>query len=184
MLIEKLISETPSMNKDDFLKLIPELQDEVGLNQRNPWHHLDVWEHTLLAMDLSPSDPIVRMTLLLHDIGKPSCMVIDEEGIGHFYGHPRKGAEIAEKILERFNEFSEEDKALIIELIKEHDHFIGTKPKSIKKRILKWGDNLPKLIEVQKADALAHNPDKLEARTSHLDGLEERIKLVKETMAL
>lgn len=181
-MLKELTSEKPSLYKEKFLKLIPELQDEVGLDQRNPWHHLDVWEHTLLAMDLSPADKIIRMALLLHDIGKPSCMFVDEDGIGHFYGHPRKGAEMAEKILERFSEFSFEEKALIIELIKEHDSYIGSKPKSIRKRILKWGEDLPKLIEVQKADAFAHNPEKQEARTSHLVGLEERIQEVKETM--
>lgn len=31
------------------------------------------------------------LAMLLHDIAKPEVMVIDENGIGHFHGHPQRG---------------------------------------------------------------------------------------------
>ena len=43
----------------------------IGFEHKHPHHHLDVWNHTLLALSYSPKDFDIRLVLLLHDIGKP-----------------------------------------------------------------------------------------------------------------
>ena len=60
-------------NLEYILKIIPELKDMIGFEHRHPHHHLDVWNHTLLAISYSPKVFDVRLVLLLHDIGKPHC---------------------------------------------------------------------------------------------------------------
>lgn len=177
--LNKLLSEKPSDYAADFLTFIPELKSCVGFDQKNPWHHLDVWNHILYAMDLSPKNKIVRMSLLLHDIGKPETMTIDDNGIGHFFGHPLKGYEMSKEILIRFDCFNDEERNNILYLIKHHDSPIGQTDKTLKKKIKNLGENLDNLIEVQKADALAHNPEKLDQRIKILEDVDKRIKLLR-----
>lgn len=58
-------------NLDNLFRIIPEAKYMVGFKHNHPHHHLDVWNHTLLAISMSPNIIIVRLALLLHDIGKP-----------------------------------------------------------------------------------------------------------------
>ena len=58
-------------NMDDLLLIIPEIKNMIGFEHNHPHHHLDVWNHTLLALSLSENDFDIRLCLLLHDIGKP-----------------------------------------------------------------------------------------------------------------
>lgn len=72
-------------NLDDLLSLIPELKDMLGFEHKHPHHHLDVWNHTLHALSLSEKDFIIRLVLLLHDIGKPYSY--QEGEVRHFKKH-------------------------------------------------------------------------------------------------
>ena len=74
---------------DVFAVVIPEIRPMFGFEQHNPHHIYDVWEHTLVAMEHTQQDLIPRLTMLLHDIGKPSCFTMDEKGVGHFMGHQK-----------------------------------------------------------------------------------------------
>ena len=57
-------------NIDLLFSLIPELKYMVGFDQKHPHHHLDVWQHTLLALRFSLNYFDIRLSLLCHDIGK------------------------------------------------------------------------------------------------------------------
>ena len=83
-----------------IFKIIPELRAEKGFNQKSEWHCYDVWEHTIHSIASCDQDPTSRLTLLLHDIGKPYSYQDDGE-VRHFKGHARKSAEMAKPILER-----------------------------------------------------------------------------------
>lgn len=77
--------------------LLPELTLGVGMAQRADFHKYDVAEHSIHAFALVP--PHLRLTALLHDIGKPTVFLRN----GNFHGHELEGAEIAYEIaLERF----------------------------------------------------------------------------------
>ena len=43
-------------NLDYLIKIIPEIRFMFNFDQKNPQHHLDVWNHTLLALSLSEKD--------------------------------------------------------------------------------------------------------------------------------
>ena len=76
----------------------PELARQQGVAQ-NKIPGEDLWRHTLRSVDAAPADrPTVRLAALLHDIGKP-----DTAADGHFYGHERVGAELAEAFLTRLH---------------------------------------------------------------------------------
>lgn len=101
-----------------FPEIIP-MKDMV----QNEYHHLDVWEHSLLALDFFERETIpdslfshlleiekylnfeivkgrtrrslLKLAVLLHDVGKPSVRMIDKNGRIRFFDHHNKGAEIA-----------------------------------------------------------------------------------------
>jgi len=146
----KLLQETKLLGF-----ILPELQKAVGFNQQNPHHDKDVFEHILAVVEKCPPSLNLRVAALLHDIAKPDCFTIDKEGIGHFYGHDKKGVILSEQILRRLK-FDNQSLSKIIILVKEHMNIL-TKPTnaSVKRLINRVGvDLVNDLFALQRADAL------------------------------
>jgi len=138
--------------------LIPEINEMVGFNQNNPYHHLDVWNHTVTAISNVSNDNIIRLVMLLHDIGKPRSYTEDERG-GHFYGHPKVSADMAKDILERL-ECDSDTASMVIELVLQHDVEINPSKKSVRRWLNRLGkDQFERLLEVKIADAKAQSPE-------------------------
>ena len=141
-----------------ILNIIPELKSMVGKEQHCPYHIYDIWNHSVIAMSNTPNDAVLRLTMLLHDIGKVETFNLDNNGIGHFYGHPKISCEISRKILSKLK-FDNKTKDNILMLIKQHEvPFILTK-KWVKKMLGKIGEKaFRQLLYVRFADNVAHNP--------------------------
>ena len=142
----------------------------MNFEHKHPHHHLDVWNHTLLALSLSNVDFDIRLVLLLHDIGKPFSY-IEKNNIRHFYNHPLISANISKNILLRLN-YSDEYIDKIYYLIRYHDFPISTKLINNNVELVR------KLYEIQYCDALAHHPDKLEKRKEYLQKIKIKINNV------
>lgn len=139
--------------------LIPELRAEFDFPQDNPYHDLDVWEHTVAAVGGIEADPVLRLVMLLHDIGKPSCRTTDAKGTGHFYGHGEKSAELAEKILKRLK-FDGKTVRTAVTLVRCHDLPLTGDEKLMKRRLNLLGEkNLRLLLKVRAADVRAQAPE-------------------------
>lgn len=158
-------------NMDILLKLIPEIEDMICFPHNHPHHHLDVWEHTLLALSLAPKDFEIRLVLLLHDIGKPHSY--QDKEIRHFKGHAMVSSEMSYNILKRLG-FSDIEIEEICYLIKEHDFPITKKEISDNKELAK------KKFQVQLCDALAHDPFMLEKRIAYLNYINEWLNVGQE----
>ncbi len=78
--------------------IIPEILPMVGYDQQNHHHSWDLWEHTVRAVEGVPPEPDLRLTMLLHDTGKPAVRTTDERGEGHYRGHQAASARIAERV--------------------------------------------------------------------------------------
>ncbi|MBQ8375395.1 MAG: CCA tRNA nucleotidyltransferase [Clostridia bacterium] len=78
-----------------FERIFPELAKGKGLAQRADFHRYDVLEHSFRAVKYAP--PSVRLAALLHDVGKPLCMLRD----GNAHAHPVEGETLAKEILTR-----------------------------------------------------------------------------------
>lgn len=147
-------------NLEFLLELIPELKDMIGFEHNHPHHHLDVWNHTLLALSLSCNDFEIRFILLLHDIGKPHCY--QDKEIRHFVGHATVSSAISRNILERLK-YNDDFINEVCYLIERHDSLLSSK------EILLDYNLAYKQYLIQYCDALAHNPEKLEKRIKYLD---------------
>ncbi len=153
-------------NLDYLVKIIPEIRFMFNFDQKNPQHHLDVWNHTLLALSLSEKDFDVRLCLLLHDIGKPFSY--QEEKVRHFKNHNKISANISKELLCRLK-YDEEYIMKISTMIYLHDLPI------LDSQIEEDYDFCLKLYEVQRCDALAHNPIYLKRRIEYLDKTKEKL---------
>ena len=132
--------------------IIPEISPCVGFDQYSRYHAYDVWEHTALAVEHSSPDPDVRLALLFHDIGKPDCFTMDDEGNGHFAGHEKVSAEIAENVLKRLN-FPANTINRVEKLIKFHYITPVDDHKVVRKLLSKVGEeDFFLLAEVMKGD--------------------------------
>jgi len=116
----RIIDETGVLSQ-----FVPEIEMVRGVKQ-NPYHHLDVWNHSLLALEEYEKKPIpeflsdyskelteyfntrivydkfkfqiIKYALLMHDIGKARTKRVNKNGWISFVGHEKVGADIAESI--------------------------------------------------------------------------------------
>lgn len=141
--------------------VIPELKPAFDCVQNNPWHIYNVYDHIIHAVDAAPKDEIIRLTMLLHDIGKPSVKTTDEKGIDHFKFHAPVGADIAKKVLKRFK-VSNEVYDKVTTLIRYHQCVENVDDIRVKRWLAKIGADYTKvLFKVRISDLYAHNPGKI-----------------------
>ncbi len=157
------------LNKEIIFDIIPELKAEEGFEHKHPNHIYDVWEHTKVAIKKSKSDLQIRLTLLLHDIGKPHSYQEDGE-VRHFKGHPQKSAEMAQVILNRLG-YDESEIEDICYLVAHHNDIIDiSKVDSSNIELTK------KLLHIQYCDAYSHHPEHIQKRVQKLDEISEKLQ--------
>lgn len=157
-------------------KILPELQECYGFDQRNPHHDKDVYEHIVAVVENTPRELTVRLAALLHDIGKPLCQTVDEKGIGHYYGHEREGAELAGKILRRLR-YDNETIAVVKTLVREHMLRINYPRMNPAKLLARVGPGLiESLFVLQEADAKA-------GADRSTEGIEQMRMLIRNALA-
>ena len=136
----------------------PEVLEMVGFPQRNRHHCYDVWEHTLHALEAVPPELELRLTMLLHDIGKPGCCTIDETGCGHFKGHPARSAAMAEEMLRRLRA-DNATRETVVRLVAWHDRNIPRTRPGVAESLRQLGErDLRRLLRIKRADNLAQDP--------------------------
>lgn len=170
------------MEADLLAQFLPELSAMKGVEQ-NAWHIHDVWDHTLAALDALPSDAplILRLGVLLHDVGKPVTRTEDEKGI-HFFGHAAVGAEMTREILYRLR-FSTDVIRAVSDLVRLHMRVGEYKPNwtdgAVRRLIRDTQPYLEMLIALARADIAAMSPD---APVVDLDELRKRMDHVNAQM--
>lgn len=126
--VERIADELRKMLASDRPKLALELLDQAELLEvvlpeiaagkgvpQTGYHTHDVFGHTLLTVEATPPDLLLRLAALFHDAGKPRTA----KGDGTFVGHEEVGAEIARGALERLR-FSQKEIETITTLVRLH----------------------------------------------------------------
>ena len=159
---DELCKLLPLANARDLLRFapilaaaLPELAATIGFNQRNFHHVYDVFTHTAHVVEGVPPDLTLRWAALLHDIGKVPTFTLDEQGQGHFLGHAKAGAELANTLLLRLKAPTalRED---VVFLIEKHMTPLEADPKLLRRRLSQYGEKrLRMLLQLQKADFCA-----------------------------
>jgi poly(A) polymerase len=94
--------------------ILPEIAACKGVPQTG-YHTHDVFGHTLLTVEATPPDLVLRLAALFHDVGKPKTA----KGDGTFVGHEEIGAAIARAALERLR-FAQKEIETITTLVRLH----------------------------------------------------------------
>jgi len=174
-----MLEETGLMNF-----LIPELQAAVGFEQKSPYHHEDLFRHSLSVLDRTGPDPALRLAALFHDLGKIEAerfIARDPKDSKEFYvywGHQDGSAEKAVDIMKKLK--------FPRQLIKEvsflvQHHMINYRPEwkesTVRRLVHRLGDHLDKSLELLRADTAALRPP--HTKSDEMDELEERIGRVR-----
>ena len=151
--------------------VLPELLPMRGFDQRNRHHNRDVLSHSAAAMEHMPPESVLRLAALFHDVGKPELFTVDAQGVGHFYGHARRSAEIADAIATRLR-LDRASRERIVTLVQHHALIIEPEPRAVKRAL---GRLTPEvffqLLQLKRADNLAQAPE-YHTRQSDYDRLE------------
>jgi len=148
-----------------FPEIIPEKDVPPNLH-----HHLWLIDHsieTVRQIENHISEfpvpvekvAILKLSALLHDVGKPSTWTIDEEGRHRFIKHEEVGSEMVLDILKRLK-FSKKDIKHVSLLVKNHlypsqlirEGVENLSDKSVMRFFRKINDNVPELLALAAAD--------------------------------
>lgn len=143
--------------RDVIAVFVPELRETFDFDQHNPHHCYDVYRHIVHSVSLVPQEPLLRLTMLFHDIGKPRVCTVDMLGHCHFKGHQQVSADIAVDVLRRLR-FPTELIHTCEQLVIYHDVRYNGEKSQIKRILNKLGEeNFRRLFSVQYADTLSQS---------------------------
>lgn len=188
MLARKPSSGILLMDKSGLLEIVlPELSKLAGVDQRQDFHHKDVFDHTLQVLDniSERSDKFeLRLTALLHDIAKPQTKKFIE-GVGWtFHGHEDVGARMVGYICRRMR-LSNDTVKYVQKLVRLHLRPVqlvddDVTDSAVRRLMVDAGEDLDDLMILCRADITSKNPQKVKRYLYNFDHVEEKMKEVEE----
>lgn len=159
--------------------VLPEFTDAIGFDQRSPYHDRTVDEHTFDTVEHTVSRGAsleVRLAALLHDIAKPEMFSVGDDGVGHFYRHEDRGAEVAQSVLLRLRMASKVVGRVTL-LVAEHPK--PTPPvgkKALRRFVARMGEATEDALMLREADLAAHAGSSAEKARALMDEVREAVK--------
>lgn len=177
-LVKLLMSNHPERLQDAYelgitKVILPEWDAMTGVEQNTPHHRYDVADHTLHAMKNVKKDKILRLTMLFHDMGKPSMKTTDEKGRDHFKGHALVSEEIARSVMRRLK-FDNDTVKKVTRLVCYHDYRIEVTPQNVRRAMNRIGVELfPYYLAVRMADVKAQSPYRRREKIENIVAMRE-----------
>lgn len=184
-LVKLLISDRPGMMRAVWetgisAVILPEFDRMMETPQNTPHHRGSVGEHTLWALEEVEKDKVLRLTMLLHDMGKPDARTTDENGRDHFKGHGEISREIAREVLRRLK-FDNDTIGKVTRLVHWHDWRVQPEERAVRRAVSQVGEELfPLLLKVQRADTMAQSDYCREEKLRRISQVEELYREIME----
>lgn len=184
-LVKMLVSDRPELLRDAYElgiteQFLPEFDRLMATEQETPHHMYNVGEHTLHALKNVRPDKILRLTMLLHDMGKPALKTMDKDGVAHFKKHAVESEIITKQVLRRLK-FDNDTLNKVAKLVFYHDYRMPATDKNVRRAMNKIGEELfPYYMEVRRADVLAQSMYQREEKIKNLDAIEALYKKITE----
>ena len=152
--------------------VLPEFDAMMDAVQNNAHHRITVGEHTIRTMCACESDRILRLTMLLHDSGKPVCQTLDERGVFHYHGHAAPGAQIAGRVMERLK-YDKAAQRVVVHLIRCHSLYPELTEEGVRRAVVLLGeDQFERFLKVKRADISGQNPEVQAQKFRYMDEVE------------
>lgn len=193
-LVKLLVSDNPYELKEAYATgmtavFLPEFDRAMQTEQNHKHHCYSVGEHILHSIEEIEAEPVLRIAMLLHDIGKPDSLTVDEAGITHFHGHPVLGESMARDILRRLK-FDNDTIDKVCRLVRFHDYGNGIEPdeRMTRRAVNKLGEDIfPMFLQVSRADTMAqsmYNREKKLANIAEWSRMYDKIKAENQCVSL
>lgn len=181
-IFDELCKLLPLIDVDDLVRyapiltqVIPELETAVGFDQRSRHHAYDLYTHIAHVTAAVPPQVVLRWAALLHDVGKPTTFTLDEWGNGHFYGHAKESAAMANDILLRLKAPTGL-RQQVVRLVELHMNRMEPDRKFLRRWLSRLGsDTMEQLLLLQEADMGSKGTGMAE-KTDAFDRIREIIK--------
>jgi len=169
------------MDKIGILEII--LPEISALKEKRTDHPCkELFDHTLKTLDnisRHTKNVYIRLSALLHDIGKPYTLNV-ENGKVSFHRHEFVGEKMSYNICRRLK-INEENTKFIGKLIRYHlrPHLLAKEnptDNALRRFIREIGKDMKALFTLAKADLTSRNPLKVKRALEKLENLEKRIK--------
>jgi poly(A) polymerase len=167
--------------------IFPEISQMIGVEQREEYHHKDVFYHTLEVVDnisKKTDDVWLRFAALVHDIAKPKTKKFIEGTGWTFHGHEEFGARMMKSIFRRMK--LPMNKLIYMEkLVRLHLRPIAlvsddVSDSAIRRMIVAADEDLDDLITLCRADITSKNPEKVERYLQNYEIVMKKVLEVKE----
>lgn len=160
---EKALLDFPHV----ITQVVEELRPAVGFDQRTPYHRYDVYTHIAKVVQKVPPKPALRLAALLHDVGKPATFTLDERGVGHFHGHNKAGAILADQALRRLRA-DNATREHVVTLVGRHGLRLPVEERVVRRWLSRLGPELFfDLMTLDRADNLSKAPDVVNLGEDH-----------------
>ncbi|WP_278599735.1 CCA tRNA nucleotidyltransferase [Clostridium tertium] len=180
-----LISDNPSKGlillKDTGLLgiILPEINNLVNFTPKCNNHNNNVFKHTLNVIDNTHNNLLLRLSALLHDVGKLNTLTHNENRFYYFPNHNIEGSLMTRKILSKLR-FDNNTINIVCKLIEHHlvlnVNYLPTKFE-VKKLLNTIGkEYIYLLFDLQRADINSlDNPKIFLAKVNYIDNLVSEI---------
>jgi poly(A) polymerase len=167
--------------------VFPELVAMVGVDQRNDYHHKDVFLHTLKVVDAisASSDNLwLRFVGLVHDIAKPKTKAF-KEGIGWtFHGHEEIGARMMKSVFRRMR-LPMDRLPYVEKLVRLHLRPMvlvseEVTDSAIRRVMFEGGNDIDDLMLLCRADITSQNPQRVARYMQNYEHVMQKMKEVEE----
>jgi poly(A) polymerase len=158
------------MHQAEVMKVVfPEVAQLGGVDQRQDFHHKDVFQHTIRVLDnvAEVTENVwLRMAALLHDIAKPRTKAF-QEGVGWtFHGHEEIGARMVKPIFRRMR-FPLDHLTYVEKIVRLHLRPMalvdeGVTDSAVRRLLFEAGEDIDDLMMLCHADITSKNPKLVE----------------------
>jgi len=167
--------------------IFPELVQLTGVEQRQDFHHKDVFYHTIQVVDniAEKSDSFdLRLAALMHDIAKPQTKRFVDDVGWTFHGHEDLGARMVERIGRRMRLPLSTIK-YVQKLVRLHLRPMQLVDESvtdsaIRRLMVEAGNEIDDLMMLCRADITSKNPEKVKQYLANFDMVEAKMQVVEE----